>query len=177
MLYRVPVVAQRKRTQLVSTRIRVGSQALLSGLRIWCCRELWCSLQTWLGSGIAVATPPVWPLAWEPAYAMGGALKRQKNKQQQQKTNQKNHALGVPTMARWIKNPATVAWITVEVWVWPLAWNSGLKDPALPQLWCRLAAAAQIQPLAQELPCAVGAAIKIFLKSTCFNIWFKLQQI
>ena len=28
---------------------------LLSGLRIQCCRELWCRLQTQLGSGMAVA--------------------------------------------------------------------------------------------------------------------------
>ena len=34
-------------------RIQVQSLALLSGLVIWCCHELWCSLQTWLGSGIA----------------------------------------------------------------------------------------------------------------------------
>ena len=31
-------------------RLRVRSLALLSGLRIWCCRELWCRSQTWLGS-------------------------------------------------------------------------------------------------------------------------------
>ena len=27
----------------------------LNGLRIWLCHELWCSLQTWLGFGVAVA--------------------------------------------------------------------------------------------------------------------------
>ena len=26
----------------------------LSGLRIWCCHELWCRSQTWLGSDVAV---------------------------------------------------------------------------------------------------------------------------
>ena len=31
------------------------SLASLSGLRIWCCCELWCRLQTLLGSGVAVA--------------------------------------------------------------------------------------------------------------------------
>ena len=36
-------------------RLRVRSLALLSGLRIWCCCELWCRLQTWFRSGIAVA--------------------------------------------------------------------------------------------------------------------------
>ena len=29
--------------------------ALLSGLRIWHCHELWCGLQMWLGSHNAVA--------------------------------------------------------------------------------------------------------------------------
>ena len=29
--------------------------ALLSGLRIWCSRELCCRSQMWLGSGIAMA--------------------------------------------------------------------------------------------------------------------------
>jgi len=28
---------------------------LASGLRIWHCRELWCRLETWLGSCVAVA--------------------------------------------------------------------------------------------------------------------------
>ena len=36
---------------------QVPSLASLSGLRIQCCCELWCSLQRQLGSGIAVAVP------------------------------------------------------------------------------------------------------------------------
>ena len=36
----VPILAQRKRIQLVSMRIQVRSLALLSGLRIWCCCDL-----------------------------------------------------------------------------------------------------------------------------------------
>ena len=43
----------------------------------------------------------------------------------------------------------------------PAQW---VKDMALPQLWCRLAAAAQIRPLAWELPYALGAAIKNKIK-------------
>ena len=37
--------------------MRMWSQSLASpnGLRIWCCRELWCWLQNWLGSHVAVA--------------------------------------------------------------------------------------------------------------------------
>ena len=52
----VSIVAQRKRIQLVSTRIRVQSLASLSRLRIWwCCPELWCGSQMQLGSHVAVA--------------------------------------------------------------------------------------------------------------------------
>ena len=51
----VPAVAQQKRIWLGAMRLRVQSQASLSGLRIQCCRELWCRLQTWLGSRVAVA--------------------------------------------------------------------------------------------------------------------------
>ena len=43
------------RTQLVSMRMQVPSLASLSGLRIWHCRELWCRLQMWLLSLVAVA--------------------------------------------------------------------------------------------------------------------------
>ena len=41
--------------ELASMRTQVQSLALLSGLRIWHCCELWCRLQMWLGSGVAVA--------------------------------------------------------------------------------------------------------------------------
>ena len=51
----VPIVAQQQQTQLVSTRMWNGALASLSGLRIWCCHELWPKSQTRLRSGIAVA--------------------------------------------------------------------------------------------------------------------------
>ena len=51
----VHVVAQGKQIRLGTMRLRVRFLALFSGLRVWCCRELWCRLQTWLGSGVAVA--------------------------------------------------------------------------------------------------------------------------
>ena len=59
---------------------------LLSGLRIWCCCELWCRVADtiWIwhccGSGVGQATAPIRPLAWEPPCAVGVALKRQKTK-------------------------------------------------------------------------------------------------
>ena len=58
--------------------------ALLSGLRIWRCRELCCRLQTRLRSPVAVtvvqaeATALIGPLAWEPPYALGAALEKAK---------------------------------------------------------------------------------------------------
>ena len=51
----IPVVAQWKRIQLGTMRLQVRSLALLSGLRIQRCPELWCRSQTRLGSDVAVA--------------------------------------------------------------------------------------------------------------------------
>ena len=48
-------MAQWKRICLTSMRMQVQSLALLSGLRMWCCCELWCRSQTLLGFGVAVA--------------------------------------------------------------------------------------------------------------------------
>ena len=62
---------------------------LLSELRIWHCRELWCRSGAWLISFVAVtvtpvaspvATTPIRPLAWELPYAVGEALKKKKRK-------------------------------------------------------------------------------------------------
>ena len=50
-----PVIAQQKRIQLEDMRLQVQSLASFSGFKIWHCRELWCRLQTWLRSCIAVA--------------------------------------------------------------------------------------------------------------------------
>ena len=52
---RAAIVAQQKGIRLVSTRIQVRSLPSLSGSGIQHCRELWCRLQTQLGSRIAVA--------------------------------------------------------------------------------------------------------------------------
>ena len=51
----VPVVVQWEKSKLGTVRLWVLSLALLSGLRIWRCCELWCRSQTWLRSGVAVA--------------------------------------------------------------------------------------------------------------------------
>ena len=48
-------MVQRKQIRLGTMRLQVQSLASLSGLRIRCCRELWCRLQIQLRSGVAVA--------------------------------------------------------------------------------------------------------------------------
>ena len=72
--------------RLGTMRLQVQSPALLSGLRIWCCRELWCRLQMqldldpvllWLWRR-PVATGPIQALAWEPPYAAGAAQRNSK---------------------------------------------------------------------------------------------------
>ena len=48
-------MAEQKRIRLGTMRSQVQSLALLSGLRIQRCREMWRWLQMWLQSGLAVA--------------------------------------------------------------------------------------------------------------------------
>ena len=48
-------MAQWKRIRLGTMRLQIRSLALLRGLRIRHCRELWCRSQTQLGSHVAVA--------------------------------------------------------------------------------------------------------------------------
>ena len=77
----VPIMAQQKWIWLASMRTQVQSLALLSRLRIQHCHELWCRSKTQLALWCRPeAVAPIWPLAWEPPYAAGMALKRQKNK-------------------------------------------------------------------------------------------------
>ena len=64
---------ERKGIQLGTHEVS-GSIPGLSGLRIRHCHELWGRSQMQLGSCVA----PIWPLAWEPLYATGAALKSEK---------------------------------------------------------------------------------------------------
>ena len=67
-------------------RTQVRSLALLSGLSIQCCHELWCRLQMWLGSLVAMAVMQAGSyssdltLAWDPPNAEGVAQKKKTNK-------------------------------------------------------------------------------------------------
>ena len=87
-------MAQWEQIWLGSIRTQVQSLALLSGLRIQHCHELWCRSQKRLSPELLwlwcrpAAVAPIRPLAWEPPYAAGMALKRQKTKNKQ--TNKKN---------------------------------------------------------------------------------------
>ena len=73
------------RILLASMRMWVHSLALLTGLRIRCCQELWCRSQTRLGSRVLwlwhrpVTTVPTGPLAWESRQTVDAAPKRQKD--------------------------------------------------------------------------------------------------
>ena len=51
----VPIAAQQKRIRLGTMRMRAGSLAPLSGLRIRRCHDLLCGLQMWLRSCVAMA--------------------------------------------------------------------------------------------------------------------------
>ena len=50
----VPILAQWKRIWLGSMRTHIRTLASLSGLRIWCCRELWSQMQLWYCCGCGV---------------------------------------------------------------------------------------------------------------------------
>ena len=76
--------------------------------------------------------------------------------------------LGAPVVAQEVKNPISIYEDAGSIpglaqWVKGLVCSIGCReswDLALLWLWCRLAADAPIQPLAWELPCATGAALK-----------------
>ena len=78
-------------------RARVRSLASFSGLRIRHCHELWCSLQTWLRSGLLclwhrpAGTAPIRPLAWKLPYAVGVVLKRLKTNNNNSNNNNNNN--------------------------------------------------------------------------------------
>ena len=71
----VPIVAQQKQIQLRTVKLWVQSLTSISGLRFWCCRELWCR---------PAAVTPIQPLAWESPYTAGATPKRQKKKRKKE---------------------------------------------------------------------------------------------
>ena len=129
-------MAQQKRIQLRTVSLQVRSLASLIGLRIRCCRGagcrcgsdpvllgLWCRL--W-------ATALIRPLAWETPYALGAALKRQKDIKKKLKTaicsSHQDSAVTKPTsmheetgstpgLAQWIEDPALL-WLQCRSQTW-----------------------------------------------------------
>ena len=77
-------MVQWKQILLGTMRLWVPSLALLNGLRIRRCCELWYRLQTRLGCRLA-ATALIPPLAWEPTYAASAALEKTKKKKEKKK--------------------------------------------------------------------------------------------
>ena len=79
-------------------RTRVQSLASLSGLRIWCCRERGvgykCGLDPQLLGCRPAAAAPIQPLAWEPLYVVGAALKRQKEGRERKRKKEREREGG-----------------------------------------------------------------------------------
>ena len=75
-------MAQQKQIRLGTMRWQVQSLASLSELRIWRYCELWCTLQTWLESCIAVAMVAalIQPLARDASICRGCGPKKKKKK-------------------------------------------------------------------------------------------------
>ena len=76
-------------------RLWVQSLALLSGLRVQHCCVLWCGLQMWLGSDVAVALAQAGSYSsdWNPSLGTSMCHRRGPKKQKQKKpTKQKNPA-------------------------------------------------------------------------------------
>ena len=90
----VPVVAQRKRIWLGTMRLGVWSQASLSGLRIWHCRELWYRLQTQVRSGVAVAVAVASSYSSDLTPSMGTSIcRRCSPKKAKKKKREREHFL------------------------------------------------------------------------------------
>ena len=86
-----PLWPSRLRTRLVPRRRQTRSLALLSGLRVWHCRELQCRSQTQLRSGDAAAMVEAGSYSSDSTPSLGMSIchdcipKKQKNKKQKQK--------------------------------------------------------------------------------------------
>ena len=84
-------MVQWKRIRLGTIRLPVRSLASLSGLRIQRCMSCGVGRRRhsdpallWLWHGLT-AVAPMRPLAWEPPYAMGAALKKDKRQKKKER--------------------------------------------------------------------------------------------
>ena len=83
-----------------------------SGLKTWCCGELWCMSQTRLGSGIAL----IQPLALELTHAAHVALQRQKNKTQKNPNRSSLMGQYVMDLALLLKRLGALMWLGFDSW-------------------------------------------------------------
>ena len=93
-----PIVAQWKWIQLVTMRFWVRSLASFSGLGIQHYRELWCRLQTLLGSWVAVAVAVADSCSSNSTSSLGPSIchrcspkKQKEKKKKKKKERKKNH--------------------------------------------------------------------------------------
>ena len=101
-------------------RLRVRSLPLLSGLGIWCCRELWCRL---LGSRLAVALAQAGGYSSDltpslgTSICLGSSPRNSKKTKRQKKKNpwQKNRYTGVKNWEHW-SNLLQDAWPPVSLY-------------------------------------------------------------
>ena len=137
----VPVLAQQQWIRLVPMRTWVQSLALVSGLRIQHCRELWCRSQAWLGPGIAVAAAQAnsYSSILTPSLGTSKCKIRQKKKERKKKRTDiwLEMAPRIPTAyvklwrprlgniknKRYLRSKSRTMWFcdlgrTVSVWPW-----------------------------------------------------------
>ena len=89
-------MAQRKQILLGTMRLWVRSVALLNGLRIWRCYKLWCRLQIWLRSHVAVAVTQASSCSSDLTSSLGTSICHGYDPKKQKKKKKKKD---------WLENP------------------------------------------------------------------------
>ena len=130
----VHIVVQQNPIQLVTMRLQVPSLALLSELRIWRCRGLWCRLQIQLRSHVAEAVAQADGYSSDSTFSLGistchgcGPKKQNKNKNKNEVVLWSSHYGTTGSSVSWEH------WDTGSI-PGPAQW---VKDTALAQLQLR----------------------------------------
>ena len=94
---------------LTSIHEEAGSiPALLSGLRIWHCHELWCRVQTGLRSWVAVPVAQAGGFSSYPPRSLQTSTCCRCRPKKKKKKTKKSDPLGILMVAQWVKNPTSV---------------------------------------------------------------------